>query len=75
MQTGLACDDYDDASPGGELKMMKSQDWTRFMLKVPPAPVENGIGRYCSLRTIEISPAEEYVSSYVSVKMLRGRRA
>jgi CubicO group peptidase (beta-lactamase class C family) len=48
MQTGLACDDYDDASPGGELRMMKSPDWVRFMLETPPAPVEPGVGRYCS---------------------------
>lgn len=48
MQTGLACDDYDDSSPGGELKMMHSQDWIRFMLEVPPSHVEDGVGRYCS---------------------------
>lgn len=40
MSSGLACDDNDDASPGGEDKMQRQhveRDWYRFTLNLPMA--------------------------------------
>lgn len=48
MQTGLACDDFEPGSPARELEMMRSPDWVGFMLAAPVAPVEPGVGHYCS---------------------------
>jgi CubicO group peptidase (beta-lactamase class C family) len=36
MRTGLACDDFEQDSPGNEEKMYPRADWTRFFFQIPP---------------------------------------
>lgn len=62
MQTGFACDDFDDASPARELIMMQSSDWTRFLLEAPGAPVEAGRGHYCSAAPVAVGRLIERVT-------------
>ncbi|MBY0566568.1 MAG: beta-lactamase family protein [Hyphomonadaceae bacterium] len=54
MRTGLACDDFDETSPGRELEMMRDEDWVRFLLALPAAPVNANTGHYCSGAVIAV---------------------
>ena len=48
MQSGLACDDWDGASPGNESRVYQSPDWVKFVLDLPIAEPPGTKGRYCS---------------------------
>lgn len=49
MRTGLACDDFVDASPGNEAGMYPLPDWTRFFFAIPAAPEPAGAKfSYCT---------------------------
>ena len=48
MQSGLACNDDDGASPGNETHMYESDDWARFLLDLPMASAPGAHGSYCS---------------------------
>jgi CubicO group peptidase (beta-lactamase class C family) len=51
-QSGLACDDYDAASPGNETKLYGTQDWVKAFVDLPMLADPGTIGRYCSLGII-----------------------
>jgi CubicO group peptidase (beta-lactamase class C family) len=48
MQSGLACDDWNDASPGNEARVYESEDWVKFVLDLPMATQPGTHGSYCS---------------------------
>jgi CubicO group peptidase (beta-lactamase class C family) len=62
MQSGLACDDHDDASPGNETRMYKSDDWARFVLNLPMAAAPGAHASYCSGNVILVGRIIEKVS-------------
>jgi CubicO group peptidase (beta-lactamase class C family) len=47
-QSGLACDDNDDASPGNEVKLYGTPDWPRAFVDLPVIAEPGTVGRYCS---------------------------
>ena len=47
-RTGLACDDWDDGSPGNENRVYASDDWVKFFLDLPVAAERGTTARYCS---------------------------
>ena len=54
MQSGFDCDDWDQASPGNESKMVQTNDWARFMLNLPVSDPPGSRGSYCSGNVILI---------------------
>jgi CubicO group peptidase (beta-lactamase class C family) len=51
MTSGLACDDWDPSSPGGEDRMQSQQeqpDWLRYTLELPMAHAPGEHPAYCS---------------------------
>jgi CubicO group peptidase (beta-lactamase class C family) len=48
MQSGLACDDWNPASPGNEARVYESEDWVKFVLDLPMATQPGTHGSYCS---------------------------
>jgi CubicO group peptidase (beta-lactamase class C family) len=48
MQSGLACDDWNPASPGNESRVYESEDWVKFVLDLPMATQPGTHGSYCS---------------------------
>ena len=48
MQSGLACDDWNGASPGNESRVYQSEDWVKFVLDLPMAADPGTKGSYCS---------------------------
>jgi CubicO group peptidase (beta-lactamase class C family) len=47
-RTGLACDDWDPASPGNEQRVYESEDWVKFFLDLPVVAERGTTARYCS---------------------------
>lgn len=51
MSTGLACNDWDDESPGGEDRMQEQSvelDWYRYILELPMQNPPGEVAAYCS---------------------------
>lgn len=48
MDSGLACDDRDPASPGNEERMYPTSDWVRFALDLPMAAEPGARTAYCT---------------------------
>jgi len=48
MRSGLACDDWNGASPGNESRMYQSVDWPKFVLDLPMIDTPGTKGSYCS---------------------------
>jgi CubicO group peptidase (beta-lactamase class C family) len=48
MRSGLACDDWDAASPGNESRVYESTDWVKFVLDLPVTDQPGTKGHYCS---------------------------
>jgi len=51
MSTGLACDDWDSESPGGEDRMQEQTaepDWYRYILGLPLQNEPGAVAAYCS---------------------------
>lgn len=48
MNSGLACDDRDPASPGNEDKMYNSTDWVGFILSLPLRAAPGSDPHYCT---------------------------
>jgi CubicO group peptidase (beta-lactamase class C family) len=48
MQSGLACDDWNEASPGNESRVYQSADWVKFVLDLPMTTQPGTHGSYCS---------------------------
>lgn len=48
MRSGLACDDWDAASPGNENRVYPSPDWVKFVLDLPQLRDPGAEARYCS---------------------------
>lgn len=47
-RTGLACDDWDAASPGNESRVYESDDWVKHLLDLPVVAERGTVARYCS---------------------------
>ncbi|MDB4891571.1 MAG: beta-lactamase [Gemmatimonadetes bacterium] len=48
MRSGLACDDWNAASPGNESRVYESNDWVKFVLDLPLTDQPGTVGHYCS---------------------------
>jgi CubicO group peptidase (beta-lactamase class C family) len=48
MQSGLACNDWDGASPGNEEHMYGAQDWVQFWLGLAQAAPPGSVESYCT---------------------------
>jgi CubicO group peptidase (beta-lactamase class C family) len=48
MRSGLACNDWDNASPGNEERMYGAQDWVAFWLALPAATTPGTVQSYCT---------------------------
>ena len=48
MQPGLACNDYDRASPGNESRLYESDDWVKATLDLPMLETPGTTAHYCS---------------------------
>lgn len=48
QRSGLACDDWNPASPGNEVRMGQAEDRVRFVLDLPMAGGRGEEARYCS---------------------------
>ena len=48
MQSGLACNDWDDTSPGNEEHMYGAQDWVQFWLNLPSLATPGTLTSYCT---------------------------
>jgi CubicO group peptidase (beta-lactamase class C family) len=47
-RTGLACDDWDAASPGNESRVYATDDWVKTFLDLPVVAERGTVARYCS---------------------------
>jgi CubicO group peptidase (beta-lactamase class C family) len=47
-QSGLACNEHDITSPGNEVKLFETQDWSKAFVDLPMAADPGTVGRYCS---------------------------
>ena len=47
-RSGFACNDYDGASPGNEVKVYETDDWAKTFVDLPMAADPGSVGRYCS---------------------------
>jgi CubicO group peptidase (beta-lactamase class C family) len=47
-QSGLACNDYDQASPGNEVKLYETEDWVKAFIDLPMVTDPGTVGFYCS---------------------------
>lgn len=47
-QSGFACNDYDSASPGNEVKLYETPDWAKAFVDLPVVADPGTVGRYCS---------------------------
>ncbi len=48
MRTGLACNDWQEDSPGQEERMYDSNDWVKFVLDLPMAEEPGQTSSYCT---------------------------
>jgi CubicO group peptidase (beta-lactamase class C family) len=48
MNSGLACNDWDGASPGNEEKMYNTSDWVKFILDLPMSSAPGVTPSYCT---------------------------
>ncbi|WP_224365169.1 serine hydrolase domain-containing protein [Hyalangium versicolor] len=48
MRSGLACNDWEEGSPGQEEKMYDSKDWVKFILDLPMAEEPGQSTVYCT---------------------------
>ncbi|BAV07015.1 CubicO group peptidase, beta-lactamase class C family [Filimonas lacunae] len=62
QQSGLACDDRNDNSPGNETKMYPANDWVQYILDLPMIDTPGKAGRYCSGNTMITDRIAEKVS-------------
>jgi CubicO group peptidase (beta-lactamase class C family) len=47
-RSGLACNDYDPASPGNEEKLYETDDWVKAFVDLPMTAAPGAEARYCS---------------------------
>jgi CubicO group peptidase (beta-lactamase class C family) len=62
MRSGLDCDDWNQASPGNESKMGRSDDWVKFVLDLPMRNEPGVTASYCSGAVIVLGRLVEKVS-------------
>lgn len=62
MRHGLACDDWDDASPGNERRVYEADDWIAALLAVPDAAPGGPTASYCSAVALAVGRAIELAS-------------
>jgi CubicO group peptidase (beta-lactamase class C family) len=61
-RSGLDCDDWNQASPGNESKMGRSEDWVKFTLDLPMRNEPGVTSSYCSGGVIVLGRLVEKVS-------------
>jgi CubicO group peptidase (beta-lactamase class C family) len=59
MRTGLACDDWNAASPGNESKVYETADWIATLAALPMIAEPGSETRYCSAGSIAVGRAVE----------------
>ena len=62
MRSGVACNDWDQSSPGNESKMYQSADWVKFILDLPLTDPPGTRGSYCSGNVAVVGRAIERAS-------------
>lgn len=62
MRSGLDCDDWNQASPGNESTMGRSDDWVKFTLDLPMHSEPGMTASYCSGGVIVLGRLVEKVS-------------
>jgi len=62
MRTGLDCDDRNQASPGNETRMGRSDDWVKFTLDLPMRSEPGTSSSYCSGAVIVLGRLIETMS-------------
>jgi CubicO group peptidase (beta-lactamase class C family) len=62
MRSGLDCDDWNQASPGNESKMGRTDDWVKFTLDLPMRGEPGTMSSYCSGGVIVLGRLIEKVS-------------
>jgi CubicO group peptidase (beta-lactamase class C family) len=62
MRSGLDCDDWNQASPGNESKMGRSDDWVKFTLDLPMRNSPGSTSAYCSGGVIVLGRLVEKLS-------------
>lgn len=74
MRSGLACNDFDGASPGKEEKMYDAPDWVRFFLDLPVKSAPGTATFYCTGGVVTLGrvvaeaskrPIPEFAATYL----------
>jgi CubicO group peptidase (beta-lactamase class C family) len=71
MRSGLECDDWNQASPGNESKMGRTDDWVKFTLDLPMRSEPGTTSSYCSGGVIVLGRLVEKVSGRPLVTFAR----
>ncbi|HEX8698900.1 MAG TPA: serine hydrolase [Myxococcaceae bacterium] len=59
MRTGLACNDWQENSPGKEERMYDSRDWVKFILDLPMTEEPGQTSAYCTGGVVVLGAAVE----------------
>ena len=74
MSSGLACNDWNDDSPGNENKMYKQSDWVQFILSLDSTYVPGLVNQYCTggpvtLGRIMVEAGKQPIPSFAATKL------
>lgn len=73
MRSGLACDDYDSESPGGERVLYDQPDWARFAMDLPMVADPGTSAHYCSAGVHLAGRLVEHATGEDLLTFARGR--
>jgi CubicO group peptidase (beta-lactamase class C family) len=54
MSSGLACNDFNNTSPGNEEKMYPTKDWVRFFVDLPRNAAPGAVTYYCTAGVVTL---------------------